>query len=93
MIRRISMWKLSCAENAGRMQEALLSMKGKVSSLLDIEVGVNISEHRSAFDIVFIGTFENEDALRAFEVDPVHKSVGLIVDELKENRVVVEYRI
>lgn len=93
MIRRISMWKLSCAEDASRMREVLLSMKGKISSLLDIEVGVNISEHQSAFDVVFIGTFENEDALRAFEIDPVHKSVGKFVDELRENRVVVEYRI
>ncbi len=92
MIRRVSVWKLHKADDAEQMKEALLSMKGKVSSLYDIEVGVNISEHASAFDIVFIGTFEDEAALKAFDVDPVHKDVGNLVQGLRESRVVVEYR-
>lgn len=92
MIRRVSVWKLHKSEDAEKMKEALLSMKGSVPSLYDIEVGVNMSEHTSAFDIVFIGTFEDEVALRAFDADPVHKDVGKLVQGLRERRVVVEYR-
>lgn len=92
MIRRVSVWKLHKAEDAERMKEALLSMKGEVPSLYDIEVGVNLSEHAEAFDIVFIGTFEDEAALRSFDGDPVHKDVGEQVRGLRESRVVVEYR-
>ena len=91
MIKRISMWRLKNGSDAEEMKEALLSMKGNVSSLLDIEVGVNISSHKSAYDIVFIGTFADKDALLEFESDQLHVSVGSIVSKLRDERVVVEY--
>ncbi len=91
MIRRISMWRLKNESDAEEMKEALLSMKGNVSSLSDIEVGVNMSSHKSAFDIVFIGTFADKDALLEFEEDEFHISVGGLVSKLRDGRVVVEY--
>lgn len=91
MIRRISMWRLKNRIYAEEMRDALLSMRGKVKSLSDIEVGVNISSHNSAYDIVFIGTFADKAALLEFESDEFHKSVGSLVSELRDNRIVVEY--
>jgi len=73
------------------MRDLLLSMKGQVSSLQAIEVGVNTSAHKSAFDIIFIGTFANTEALVEFEKDSFHKSIGEVVGRLKQERVVVEY--
>jgi len=91
VIRRVLMWRLKNGSDAEEMKEALLSMKGNVSSLLDIEVGVNISSHKSAYDIVFIGTFADKGALLEFESDEFHKSVGGLVSKLRADRVVVEY--
>lgn len=87
------MWKLNRKEDASKMKEALLSMKGKVLSLQNIEVGINISQHNAAYDVVFIGTFLDSKALAEFEADEFHKKVGEIVSRLREHRVVVEYEI
>tara|TARA_B110001450_G_scaffold158322_1_gene147647 strand:+ start:568 stop:849 length:282 start_codon:yes stop_codon:yes gene_type:complete len=91
MIKRVSVWRLKNKEDAETMKDALLSMKDKVPSLVDIEVGINISSHSSAFDIVFIGSFVNSEALKAFESDKFHESIGGLVNRLKEQRVVVDY--
>ncbi len=93
MIKRVSMWKLQNRQTAEEMKTALLSMKGNVPSLLDIEVGINFSASKSAYDIVFIGQFKDRAALHEFETDPFHKSVGERVDGLKENRHVVDFEI
>jgi len=91
VIRRISMWQLKNGDDAEEMKEALLSMKDNVSSLSDIEVGVNISTHKSAYDFVFVGTFADKEALLEFELDEFHASVGRLVSTLRDSRVVVEY--
>tara|TARA_B100000965_G_C18900236_1_gene459961 strand:+ start:143 stop:406 length:264 start_codon:yes stop_codon:yes gene_type:complete len=85
------MWKLTDPERAGEMKEKLLSMKHKVDELLNIEVGVNESQHGSAYDIVFIGTFLDRDALRRFESDEYHKEVGSFVASVRVDRKVVEF--
>ena len=85
------MWQLKSKDDAEEMKAALLSMKGNVKSLSEIEVGINISTHKSAYDIVFIGTFSDKDALAQFETDIEHKKVGELVATLREKRVVVEY--
>jgi len=91
VIKRISMWRLKSVSDAEQMKKALLSMKGNVNSLSDIEVGINISTHKAAYDIVFIGTFSDKEALLEFESDGFHKTVGSLVSELRDHRVVVEF--
>jgi len=87
------MWRLKNLSEAQRMKDALLSMQGKVPSLSSIEVGVNTSNHSSALDVVFIGSFENTSALAEFDSDEFHRSIGQLVGSLKEERVVVEYKV
>ena len=85
------MWKLRDASQADEMKQKLLSMRNRVGALYDIEVGVNLSTHASAYDIVFVGTFLNQDAVREFEVDEYHKEVGEFVSSLRVDRKVVEF--
>jgi len=91
MIKRISMWKLTDIALADDMRAKLLSMGGKVAGLVDIEVGINNTEHHSAYDIVFIGTFSDREALRHFECDEYHKQIGEFVSKVKLDRKVVEF--
>ena len=93
MIKRVSMWRLKDKAEVARMKEALLSMKGQVPSLLSIEVGVNTSTHKSALDVVFIGTFSNAAALMEFETDSYHLTIGELVGKLTKERDVVEYEV
>lgn len=95
MIKRVSLFKLK-QPNSSDLQtaaNALRSMAGSVPSLSDIEVGVNFSESNAAYDLVLAMTFKDVTSLRQFEQDPFHLSVKKTMIELKENRVVVDYKI
>lgn len=91
MIKRISMWMLTDIAYADDMREKLLSMRGRVAGLVDIEVGINNTEHHSAYDIVFIGTFSDREAICQFEADEYHKQIGEFVSQVKLDRKVVEF--
>lgn len=91
MIKRIAMWKLKNKEEAQNLANAIHSLKDNVMSVIDIEVGVNISTSASAFDLVFTATFENMDKLKEFEKDDYHKEVSAKVSAARETRVVVDY--
>ncbi len=91
MIKRISMWKLKDPGNCEEMMERLLSMRTRVDALKDIEVGINNTPHNSAYDIVFIGTFSDKEAVRQFDADKYHKEVGALVSSVKLDRKVVEF--
>ncbi len=91
MIKRVAMWRLKNKEDSEKMKGALESMRGNVPSLLDFEVGINISESSSSFDIVFIATFEDKDALSEFRNDKFHMAVDEVVGKFREQRVVVDF--
>lgn len=91
MIRRVAMWRLKRKSDAEEMKTALESMASRVPSVESMEVGINISESASAFDIVFIATFSDLDQLKAFEADDYHSQVGELVKTLRDERVVVDY--
>ena len=91
MIKRVSMWKLIDQSKAAEMIELLRSLEPNVYSLLKAEIGMNRSEHKSAYDVVFIGTFENYSRIREFDSDPYHLEVGSAVSALKTDRKVVEF--
>lgn len=93
MIKRISMWRLKNKSDAVQMKDALISLKDNVPSLLDIEVGINTSEHQAAYDIVFIGSFATRSDLKAFDNNKAHGEVGDLVRKIKDHRVFIEYEI
>jgi hypothetical protein len=91
MIKRVSMWRLKDKSRVGEMVRLLNSLEANVDSLQSIEVGFNLSEHSSSYDVVFIGTFADSDALKEFDADPYHKEIGVSVSSLKIDRKVVEF--
>ena len=95
MIKRVSLFRLKKrnTEDIKKVVDALKSMRGAVPTLLDIEVGVNVSKSAEASDVVLIVTFKDIESLRHYEQDPFHLSVKEIVVGLKENRVVVDYEL
>lgn len=94
MIKRISLFKLKSpqSEDLEIAAAALRSMEGAIASLLDIEVGVNISDSNAAYDLVLNMTFKDLASLRKFEQDPFHLSVKKTMIGLKDSRVVVDYQ-
>lgn len=100
MIKHIVMWKLKdFAEGAGREENALKiksmleALKGKISQIKYLEVGINISKSPMAFDAVLVTEFENEQALEEYQKHPEHVKVSEFVGKVREDRKVVDYLV
>ena len=96
MFKRVAMWKLKGSVQKAQileMKRMLESLAINVGSTNSVEVGINASNSKSAYDIVFTVTFDGIVQLQEFESDPYHKKVGEFVSELKESRVVVDYEL
>lgn len=100
MIKHIVCWQLkdeangkSKAENALSIKEKLEALSGKIEGLLSIEVGVNIPEYPSNYDLVLYSTFATKEALKVYQDHPLHQAVLPFVREAISSRVAVDYEV
>lgn len=96
MIKHIVCFKLkdNCEENCLKTAEILKSMKGKVSQLLDIEVGVDFLHSPRSYDIILQVTLENADKLDEYQNDPYHCDVvKKHMHAVMESSVAIDYNI
>ena len=93
MIRHIVMWRLADtpdkAEKAAAIKEGLEALKDKIPEIVDIAVGINISDNDMNSDVVLVSAFNTHDDLAAYIQHPAHKAVG--TSAVKPN--VVERRV
>lgn len=75
MIKHIVCFKLKEGTDVEKTKEILLSMKGKVPEIKDIEVGVDFLHSERSYDIILQITLENEEALTDYQNDEYHCSV------------------
>jgi len=77
MIKHIVCFKLAepTEELLNKTKEILLSMKGNVPTLKDIEVGVDFLHSQRSYDIILQVWLENREALNAYQNDPYHCNV------------------
>ncbi len=64
---------------------------GRVPSLRDMEVGINLSSEDRAMDLVLRSTFDDIDGLKAYAIDPQHLKVIDGLKEVAEYSKVVDY--
>ncbi|HIU68475.1 MAG: Dabb family protein [Clostridiales bacterium] len=77
MIRHIVCFKLkdNSEEVCQKTKEILLSMKGRVPQVLDIEVGADFLHSPRSYDIILQVKLQDRDALDAYQNDPYHCGV------------------
>ena len=75
MIKHIVCFKSKEGTDVEKTKEILLSMKGKVPEIKDIEVGVDFLHSERSYDIILQITLENEAALNDYQNDEYHCSV------------------
>ena len=97
MVKHIVMWnfnpEMSAEEKkaAGEKMKALLEpIKELVDGALDIRVVINDMESSNR-DIALIGTYESEEALKAYQVHPAHVEAGKYVRSVTCNRSCLDY--
>lgn len=95
MIKHIVCFKLkdNSAENCEKAKEVLMSMKGNVPMIKDIEVGIDFLHSERSYDIILQVTLE-EGELQNYQNDPYH--CGVVkkhMHAVRESSVAVDYRI
>jgi hypothetical protein len=96
MIKHIVMWKFNdevAYADKVEMKQRLEALKGVVPTLLDIEVGMDLSEGDASMDMVLYSEFETMQALKDYAVHPDHLEVVAFVKPLVCERAVVDYEV
>ena len=93
MIKHIVMWTLQDKNDAPMVKKTLEDLKGKIPSIIDIEVGIDFSATDASADVVLYSTFENRDDLNAYVAHPDHQAVIPMMQRVTTSRKVVDYEI
>ena len=96
MIKHIVCFKLkdNSTENCKETAEILKSMKGRVATVLDIEVGVDFLHSQRSYDIILQVTLDSADKLDEYQNDPYHCNVvKKHMHMVMESSVAVDYTL
>ena len=96
MIKHIVCFKLkdNSDEICRKTADILLSMKGKVSQIIDIEVGVDFLHSSRSYDIILQVTLDSRDKLDEYQNDPYHCDVvKTYMHSVMESSVAIDYNI
>ena len=96
MIKHIVCFKLkdNSPEKKAEAKEVLLSMKGKVDLIRDIEVGVDFLSSPRSYDVILTVTLDSKEALDAYQNDPYHcEHVKTYMHAVREASVAVDYEL
>lgn len=98
MIKHIVCWQLKDeahgndkATNANMIKEKLEALGGKIDGLVKIEVGINIPEYPSNYDVVLYSKLESKEALDFYQNHPLHQVLLPFIREAVSGRVAVDY--
>ncbi len=75
MIKHIVCFKLDEGESVEKAKEVLLSMKGNVPMLIDIEVGTDLLHSARSYDVVLQVTLKDLQTLEEYQQDQYHVNV------------------
>ncbi len=96
MIKHIVMWKFKdgvVEADRLEMKRQLEALKGMVPSLVDIEIGLDLSKKEASMDMVLYSEFQTLEDLAAYAVHPEHLKVVDFVKPLVCGRAVVDYEV
>lgn len=97
MLRHVVMVRFRDREkvqaHAIRFRQMLIELLDKIPELLEMEVGLNVSDKTSAFDLLLTSAFRDEEALDAYRVHPEHVRVLDFMKTVVAETAVVDYYV
>ncbi|MFP4466039.1 MAG: Dabb family protein [Candidatus Goldiibacteriota bacterium] len=100
MVKHILLFKLKQSpprgtkeENAREMKKQIEALKRKIPCIINIEVGINTGKSENAWDCSLYSEFENFADLAHYREHPEHIKVVGLVNEVCEQRCVVDYEV
>ena len=92
MVRHVICFKLREGESAEEAKAVLLGMKGKVSCIQEIEVGIDELHSARSYDVFLSVILANKEALDTYQKDPYHvEVVKAYMRKVTENSVAIDY--
>jgi hypothetical protein len=91
MVKHVVMWTLKDKAKAAELKIAIESMKGKISSLVDVECGINFNTGKADCDLILISVHKSPEDLDVYQADPVHKEIGTIIGSCVSSRHAVDF--
>ncbi len=99
MVKHIILWKLKDNPTEGTKDEAIAKIKTELEALVGVVVGlVSLKVIRadlasSNADIMLDSTFESEQALKGYQVHPMHVAAATFVRANTEVRLCADYTV
>ena len=95
MIKHIVFWKikpeLDEITTFEEIKSKLEALQGNIPGLMAIEVGNDISNGPTSFDMALYSELEDEQALQTYQVHPLHETVKAYIGSVTIERCVVDY--
>ena len=98
MFKHIVIWKLkdfaegaSKAENAQKIKALLERLKPKIKQIKHLEVGIDMSNTESSYDVVLYTEFDSSQDHEAYQNHPEHVSAADFVGKVRLERILVDY--
>jgi hypothetical protein len=98
MLVHIVMIKISASsetekkERISLLKDSLDRLPSLIPEIKYYDVGVNTSTRSNAYDMAVVSEFENADDLSIYRDHPEHQKVVRLLDGIKEDVVVVDYK-
>jgi hypothetical protein len=91
MVTHMVLFRFDTLSDAEAAVRKLLSMRGRVPSLLDIEAGVDFTRSERSYELGLITRHRKREDLEAYRVDPVHQEVAAFIRERSTGAAAVDF--
>jgi hypothetical protein len=100
MIRHLVLFKLkdfSSAEDKRKAVETvkaeLVKLKDKITVIREFEVGINVGENPSAFDVSILSSFNSWEDLLIYQDHPVHQAFIVFNKNYSVQKAIIDYKV
>jgi hypothetical protein len=80
-------------DNLAKAKDILLSMRGKIPPLIDLQVETDVRRGDSSYDILLVAQFHSLQDFDAYVVHPVHQNVARDIAGLVDSVASVCYEV
>jgi hypothetical protein len=98
MFKHIVMWKLKDTYDgdakemiAAKVKTLLEGLKTRVPRIKHLEVGIDVSNTESSYDVVLYSEFANRDDCTVYMKHPEHLKAAEYIGKVRAQRVLVDY--
>ena len=94
MIKHVVCFKLNEGESPEKAKEVLLSMKGNVPMIKDIQVGTDLLHSERSYDVYLSVVLEDMQALEDYQKDTYHcQVVKTHMHKVRKSSVAIDFEI